>query len=274
MLLRISLTALTLILGSVLAQPAASPAEFEVAVVQPTPPSSARLGIALRVVIQGGPGTEQPGTITYRNLTIRDYVGFAYGVKGFQIRGPALIDNQRYDILAKMAPDTTKEQFRVMLQRLLAARFKLTLRRETRNAETYALAVSKRGFHHSQDQPNTLVGTGAGSDGRNRDTGTVPGAIPTVSIRMDATRIAVRERTMEWLADMLSNQLKGPVVDATGLTGTYTFVLEFARSHEIESGAIPSLPAALQEVGLRLERRKAPLETLVIVHVEKTPIRD
>jgi len=80
----------------------------------------------------GGPGTKDPGRIHYPYMSMKNILMNAYDVKNFQISGPAWLDTERYDITATMRPDATKEQFRVMLQNLLAERFKMTVHRETK----------------------------------------------------------------------------------------------------------------------------------------------
>ena len=83
--------------------------------------------------------------MTYSGLTLKNLLTVAYGVKNYQISGPGWLDTERYDIMAKMPPDTTKEQFALMLQSLIAERFKLTLHRETKDLPLYELAVAKGG---------------------------------------------------------------------------------------------------------------------------------
>ena len=79
---------------------------------------------------RGGPGTPDPGRYTTSNMTLKGLLVSAYDVKAYQITGPAWIETERYDIVAKVPAGATKEQFRVMLQNLLAERFKIELHRE------------------------------------------------------------------------------------------------------------------------------------------------
>ena len=110
-------------------QAAADSPTFEVASVKPAEPQT---GMAIRVMMRGGPGTPDPGQLNYSNVSLKNVLMAAYAVKGYQINGPKWLDSERFDIVAKIAPGATKEQFQLMLQNLLAERFKLTLHRETK----------------------------------------------------------------------------------------------------------------------------------------------
>ena len=96
-------------------------------------------------MMRGGPGSPDPGQITYSNVSLKNGSDDAYEVKGYQITGPKWLDSERFDIVAKIPKGATKEQFQMMLQNLLAERFKLTLHRETKELPIYALVVGKGG---------------------------------------------------------------------------------------------------------------------------------
>ena len=115
---------------------------FDVASVKPAAPIT---GGRLMVRMSGGPGSPDPGQITYTNVAMKNLLTTAYNVKGYQISGPAWLDSERYDIAAKIPKGATKEQFQLMLQNLLAERFKLTLHRESKDLPIYALVVGKNG---------------------------------------------------------------------------------------------------------------------------------
>ena len=114
--------------------------EFEVASVKPAPPPS---GNMIRIGMGGGPGTPDPGRLNYEFVNLRMVLGEAYGVKSYQISGSSLLDTERFNMTAKVPPGTTKEQFRVMLQNLLADRFGLKLHREKKDLQAYSLVVGK-----------------------------------------------------------------------------------------------------------------------------------
>ena len=151
------------------AQTAENSPTFEVASVKPAAPIT---GNTIRVMMRGGPGSPDPGQITYTNVTVKNVLMNAYGVKGFQISGPGWLDSERYDIVAKVPRGATKAEFMVMLQNLLAERFKLTLHREKKDLPMYALVVGKNGpkLKESVDDPAPKEGDapkagGPGGDG-------------------------------------------------------------------------------------------------------------
>jgi uncharacterized protein (TIGR03435 family) len=128
-------------------QPTADLPSFEVASVkvaeQPKPDAQGRLFVMRGC--RGGPGTTDPGTLTCNNMPLRQLLVTAYALKNYQVEGPALLDTDGYDIVAKVPAGTTKEQFNLMLQSLLAERFKVMVHRETKNMQVYALSIGKNG---------------------------------------------------------------------------------------------------------------------------------
>ncbi len=118
--------------------------EFEAASVKPSAlPAGNR---AIRPGQQGGPGGVDPCRLTYTMSTIRELMVDAYGVKRSQIPGgPGWLDSEQFDIVAKVPGGATKEQVKLMLQNLLAERFKLALHRETKEMPIYALVVGAKG---------------------------------------------------------------------------------------------------------------------------------
>ncbi len=95
--------------------------------------------------------TVSPEGVMMRNVSLRSCLRWAYDVKDFQISGPGWLASEKYDIAAKTAPPTSAGQLRLMMQTLLADRFKLALHRETKDLPVYALVVGKNGpkFHES-----------------------------------------------------------------------------------------------------------------------------
>jgi uncharacterized protein (TIGR03435 family) len=282
---------------------AADSPQFEVASVKPAAPITA--GTKIRIGSSGGPGTSDPGQVTYTNLTLKNLLTTAYGVKIYQISGPSWLDTERYDIIAKMPPETTKGDFALMRQNLLAERFKLTLHHETKDLPVYELVVAKSGSKLKPwvEDPNAplppVLATPPpiGKDGL----GSVPPGATRMSISMtngvQRLRMTSSRQSLPRLADMLANQLGRPVIDKTGLTGDYDYTLEFSPEGlggGMLAGLPPPLPppggggppeptstadqdspgllAAVQEqLGLKLESKKGPLDLLVIDHAEKTP---
>ena len=141
-------------------QAAAESPTFEVASVKPAEPQT---GMGIRVMMRGGPGSADPGQITYSNVSLKNVLTIAYAVKGYQISGPKWLDSERFDIVAKIAKGATKEQFQLMLQNLLAERFKLTLHHETKELPMYALVVGKGGPKLKESVEEDGAGSSAGS---------------------------------------------------------------------------------------------------------------
>ena len=129
-------------------------AEFEVASVKPSGPKSDRDS-------SGGPGTADPGRYSFHSATLLDLIATAYHVDYFQISGKAL-EEQRYDLDAKLPPHTTREEFRAMLRNLLVERFHLKAHIEQRQFPGYELILAKTGSKLKQSD---------GSQRRRRLTG-------------------------------------------------------------------------------------------------------
>src|SRR4051794_30870389 len=95
------------------AQTAQDVTAFEAASVKPAAPRTT--GLAMLSEKKGGPGTPSPGQVNFTNMPLRDLVLEAYGIKAFQLQAPRWLEEQRYDVSAKLAPGTTREQYRAML---------------------------------------------------------------------------------------------------------------------------------------------------------------
>lgn len=91
-------------------------------------------------------------------MTLKNFLMIAYDVKHYQVDGPAWIETERYDIAATMAPDTSMERFRLMLQNLLTDRFKISLHRESRVMPIFALSVAKGGPKLKVSPPSSASG--------------------------------------------------------------------------------------------------------------------
>src|SRR5450759_4338978 len=143
-------------------QAAAESPAFEVASIKPAEPqTTGRISVGMH----GGPGTPDPGQITYTNVSLKNVLLNAYGVKGYQINGPKWLDSERFDIVAKIPKGATKETFKLMLQNLLAERFKLTLHHETKELPMYALVVGKGGSKLKESVEDDATASGAAPQG-------------------------------------------------------------------------------------------------------------
>jgi len=257
------LVAVALTRPPVWAQSLSDTVRFEVASVRPAAarsPNEVALG-----TMRGGPGTVDPERITYRAVTLLQVLRRAYGITNdFQILGgpgwftELSLDSPRFDIIANVPPGTSKEQFNVMLQNLLAERFALKLHHETKELPVYALVIAKNG--PKLKEVAAKAGAPAGLTILPRDGGFLLksiGAGVAVSVLINALR----------------GRLSSVVVDRTGLTGTYEFNLAFADDAPTVADVppLPTLAEAIeQDLGLTLEKSKADFDVLVVDHIEKT----
>ena len=221
---------------------------FDVATVKPAaPPTPNGRGMIRIGPPTGGPGTKDPGRIHYPFTTLKTLLQNAYDVKDFQISGPEWLATERFDIQATMPPDTTKEQFKAMLQNLLAERFKMTVHRETKELPMYSLIVAKSGpklkeslkevaAPREDDEPKPpppLPGPGQlkfdaeGFPILPRPAGGGRGGIFQMMMPGRA-RLIAQGQTIQDLAERLSSVLTKPVTDATGLKAKYDFTLTYS----------------------------------------------
>jgi uncharacterized protein (TIGR03435 family) len=263
--------------------------EFEVASIKLFTPDGP---FPLRT--DGGPSTSDLGRITYQNLSFQDLLMAAYGVKRYQISGPDWLGMQRYVIVATIRPGVTKEQVNLMLKNLLADRFKLTLHRESKAFPAYELVVAKNGPKVKASAARPAAGTppkdgepaaavpprptfARDKDGFMRFPDGWTG-LSAVGMASEGVRLVWGgNQTMMQLADYLSTPAN-PVVDKTGLTGKYDFSMKYARTtgaaQTADNGAdaAPDLLTAIQDqLGLRLNATKGPLDFLVIDSATRTP---
>lgn len=262
---------------------------FEVASIKPAAPMQAG---RIMVGSRGGPGTGEPGQMTFTNSSIADLIQSAYDVKSFQVTGPGWLQTERFDVIAKVPAGATKAESRIMLQHLLADRFKLVLHRSTKESSIYALVVAKGG-------PKLTESAKPADAEAANEPGHVRGGMTMMIAPGGRMRMVAQGTTIAKLVDALAMQLDRPIVDMTGLTGTYDITLEFAPDPAIiqakmaamgmppppppsdgagpgaapsDSGPLATIFTALPEqLGLRLEARKGPVELLVVDSAEKTP---
>jgi uncharacterized protein (TIGR03435 family) len=219
--------------------------------------------------------------VTYTNITLRDCIRAAYRVRDFQVVGPEWINNARFEITAKLPAGASADQIPEMLQSLLVERFKLAFRRDTKEQPVYALTIGKDGpkLKAAERRTDAQSATAVGPDGKPR---------PAMMFRFlpGGVLLNAPSANLESFVEVMSRFTERPVVDMTGLEGQYVLSLTFApeTTHGLNvpgflgpdgtptaSDPVPSVFAAVQQYGLKLEARKAPLEMLTVIHVEKTP---
>ncbi len=285
--------------------------EFEVASVKPSVP-----GPGANAICRGGPGFGDPALLTCQ-ANLKRIILRAFGLRPFQLAAPDWTDNQLFELRAAVPAGATKEQVEVMLQNLLTERFHLAFHREPREVTRYELLVAEGG-PKLKDAPEV--------------TAPPDEAAPALRGPLDQAammeRAAMMKRELDkdkyplvtgraWrmvdgrarfyqpnggvggLLPMLEMMLDKPVVDATGLKGSYEiemhWVGESIMSGQMKMAAAQAranagLPPAAQgtatdpgpsgptiqqalrdQLGLKLQLKKGPMETLVIDHVDKAP---
>jgi len=252
----------------------------------------------------GGPGTSDPGRFHGPQMQMIGLLERAFGVDLGQIQGPGWLlsmGQPSYDIDAIVPPNTTPEQFQKMLQNLLIERFHLTFHRETRNFPGYALVVDKGGPKIKEAEadpdsgpvdPQTAFRAPKGDDGFP----IVHGSTSISNISRSRYRTKYYEQSMAQFMKSLVHfivmergisPLGGSprILDKTGLTGKYTFVLECRNPNyppDVGPSSIPSasdpadaddvFTAVRKQLGLRLDKTAdVPAEVIVVESVDKTP---
>ena len=193
-----------------------------------------------------------PNSLTMLNVSLSDCVQWAYDKAFFQVSAPNLSADS-YDIVAKAGTSVTVSQLRVMLQDLLANRFKLLVHRETRMLPVYELVVAKGG-------PKLPAANASGP---------LHAAESLPRIRNDAFVFA--DASMAEFAQMLT-QLRGidlPVVDRTGIAGTFDVVLKSAPAAARDADSSALFAIIEEQLGLKLVAAKAPMEVVVVDHAGK-----
>ena len=231
-------------------QPAPPPA-FDAASVKP---------VKVDADLKGpGPGSVSftPGGVAMNGVSLRTVILTAYGVRDYQLSGPTWMDTERYDILAKADAAVATGQIKLMLQGLPADRFQLTLHRESKELALYFLGVGK-------SQPKLANAKSPGEPG----------------MRISGGSMVFQNYSMEKLADFLSQRSDHPVMNNTELGGSFDFSVQFGDG---ESGSPADVKRALgqartdgslarivaEQLGLRLESRRGPVEVLVVDHAER-----
>lgn len=266
---------------------------FEAASIKPMK-TGARPG---RPGMEDGPGTSDPGRIRYSNISLRYLILLAYRVRNFQLfaADAKALDARSFEVLAELPPGATEAQLSVMLQNLLTERFHLTLHREQKVMPAYTLVVAKNGPKLKQAAhqaaPNEALDFDPLPPSPPNELEVHDDGYPNVPAREGSWLVALRSgyarthqlgASMGDLAGMLSNQLEKPVTDATGLKGRYEFTLSWVTALPAPGAASaaaadvgPDLFVAIQQqLGLKLEASKAPVEVLVIDGFDKDPVEN
>jgi uncharacterized protein (TIGR03435 family) len=219
------------------------------------------------------------GRFTAVNAPLRFLILYAYQLQGHQLVGaPDWIANERFDIVAKMEGDPPPivtagpDPMRLATQALLAERFGLIARRETRELDIYALTMARpggapgRGLKPSPEDCAAMAARARAAVPPPSADGTPPFICGT---SFGAGRVRFAGYPLSLFASGLSQSVGRVVVDRTGLIGNWAFELKYAVEPSPDSDA-PSLFTAIQEeLGLKLEATTGPVDVLVVDRVER-----
>ena len=290
-MIRTSVSSLMLLLGCNGAYCQSTPKlEFEVASIKPSPPAAGRGEVTVIVGCYGGPGNNDPSLFVCQNASLSTIVTVAYGIAYWLFSAPDWMSSTRFDLRATVPEGATKDGLQVMLQNLLADRFKLSVHHESREIQRYELKVAKGGPKFKEAAPSEAKAPDSAPASAFPPKFDTNGC-PVVDPRGGGMFMPTKARwywpdtTMERLVSMLSAQVRGPVADLTGLNVKYTIDLCWNPDNSVrasapgtDSASLPSEPSgptlmqALQDqLGLRLESKKGPVDFLVVDHAEKSP---
>jgi uncharacterized protein (TIGR03435 family) len=281
-----------------LVQPENATLVFEVATVKSfimPPPGEPRT--------VGAPAS--PNRASYVGRTLKMLISEAWGVKTYQVTGPAWLDSERYEVTAVLPEGKTREQAKFMLQNLLAERFGLKMHRETKEMAVYALAAGKSGPTLKESRlspPMTDQTTPVNPSAPPRDKDgflVLPEGRPAFAVTTGPNgnlQMASRMQTMDDFAAHLADFAaflgiaEKPVLDKTGLTGRYDINIEFSATNRFltnraaegvpaPGGLVPAadpdsvhaLATTLERLGLKLESAKAQITIFTVDQANKTP---
>jgi uncharacterized protein (TIGR03435 family) len=309
---------IALLCGAAYAQTPDGQPSFDVASIR-VAPSIGTGGGRIMIGMSGGPGTPDPGRYECNNCNLSMLMTKAYDVAGYQISIPSALRDAVFEITAKVPAGATKDEFRLMLQNLLAERFKMTVHREKKEMQIYELVVAKGGPKMTESAPEPAPEAGKdegpnapppppppggrgplppGKDGFPALPKARPGR-PMMFFGLGRARLQANTESMADFAKTLADLVGKPVTDATGLTAKYDFTLTWdgaggpgrglpevappssaggavAAGNTPLAGATdaevqPTIFAAVQGLGLKLEQKKGQVDVIVVDHAEKVP---
>jgi uncharacterized protein (TIGR03435 family) len=222
--------------------------EFDAASVKPSKAAGERKSL-----------NSDAGRITYTNVTLRDCLMAVYDAKDYQISGPDWIRTDRYDIVATAAGPVSVDVMKQMTLKLLTARFQMAVHLEKKELPVYAMVVAKTGAKlHETESP-----------GRG-------------NVRMNGGGVVFTSTSVSELIDYMSRlrtaEMDRPVIDDTGLKGRYDFAVNLFSTQEEMMAAVSkgdlgsSIFTLIQEqLGLKLESRKLPIDMVIVDKAERVP---
>ncbi|HKV49191.1 MAG TPA: TIGR03435 family protein [Candidatus Acidoferrales bacterium] len=226
----------------------------------------------------------EPGHYVASDSSLKMLIEFAFNVRDFQVSGGSgWIDTEKFDVDAKLDDSMIEEQrnlpfeqvlaqMRLAMRSLLADRFGLKVHRQKKNLEAFALVVSKGGPKLGTAVSQTTA------PNRNQREGTVMISM----VNAGHLTLTAKEASLDRLASMLSYQFDRPVINQSGIKGTYTFTLQWTPDAGTGLGGRPILPppepsqsppdrsgasiftAIHEQLGLKLESKRVPTDTIVV----------
>ena len=268
--------------------------EFEVASIKPTPPLTAgsdRMNIGIHL---------DGAQVHIGAFSVKDYLLMAFNIKIYQLEGPDWISSTRFDIDAKIPAGVEKPDIAGMVRSLFEDRFGMKTHRSSKDLPVYALVVAPDGLKMQKSQvdpsdPPFMAGTGGdgvdvkasgGREGVNLNYG------HGTTFSFANNKIEAHRLVMPLFADILGRFTDRPIVDMTKLTDAYDITVDLSQEDymgmlirsAVNAGVtLPpealrmmnntddTLMMALRRLGLKLENRKAPVETVVVDEMRKTP---
>jgi uncharacterized protein (TIGR03435 family) len=199
-----------------------------------------------------------------RNTNLKYLIQWAWNLQAKQVAGgPPWMDSARFDVAGEIdgAGDPNGRQWKIAMQKLLIERFQLKLHHEKRDMPAFALTIAKGGPKLTPGDGNVKVHQSVGFVG-------APG--------QTMHGFGVNASIGDFIGELQRIVMDRPIVDETGLTGVYNIQIEFTREEqgalgmtELPDKAAPNLLAALQQqLGLKLQGTKAPVDVIVIDHAE------
>jgi uncharacterized protein (TIGR03435 family) len=212
---------------------------------------------------------------TCENCSLYWVLADAYKIHDYDFSGPDWLQEIRFDWSAKIPAGATKAEFQTMLRNLFAERFKMAAHQETRIVPAFEMTVGKNGPKFKESTPHEQPkDDGPPKFGRDTEGYPLVGPGGGMGLAPGHGRMRSTDQPLSWFVEMLSNQLRTPVIDATGLKAKYDFMVQWSwdEGPDAMSAAAASLASAVQsDLGLRLERKKGPVNVLVVDHIEKAP---
>ena len=285
-----SRTIIGLLLLTVVTFAQASPT-FEVVSIRPSSEQVTQVSAGVRIA-----GSQ----VRLGSMSLKDYIGMAYGVRPQQIAGPDWLGQHRFDLAATIPAGGSVTQMPEMMRAMLADRFKMAMHRETKEFTVYELGLTKDG---PRLQPSSAPAAPAENVGEKPPAVNVTASGSGNGVGVDLgggssfsfgnNRLEVRKMTMFQFAEVLTRFVDRPVIDRTALTGSYDITLDIAPEDYVslmvrsavnagvtlppqalrvlDNANADPLSGPLRNAGLTLDSRKAPLNVIVVDAVEKTP---